>query len=227
MDNRTIKIAIAEDHEITRLGLKLALDQHPEFRVVAEAKDGEEGIKTALKVRPDVILMDLGMPGKDGIQATHEIKRQWPDAKIIILTSHEDSNDIFAALNAGAQGYCLKSVSESQLALAIQAVVNGAAWLDPCVSGRVLQAAQKGYNPTQPSSTSSMSTEEWALSPREIDVLKLVIDGLTNREIGQRLGLSADTIKTHIHHIMQKMSVADRTQVAVKALRLGLISNKA
>lgn len=222
MENRSIKIAIAEDHEITRLGLKLALDQHPEFHVVAEAADGEEGVKAALKVRPDIILMDLGMPKKDGIQATREIKTQWPEAKIIVLTSHEDSNDLFAALGAGAQGYCLKTVSEAQLVLAIQAVVDGAAWLDPSVSGRVLQAARNGYD----SPKTYSSSQDCPLSPREFDVLQLVIEGLTNREIGQKLGLSADTIKTHIHHIMQKMSVCDRTQIAVKALRQGLITSK-
>jgi NarL family two-component system response regulator LiaR len=218
----TIDILIAEDHEITRVGLKLTLEHIPGFRIVGEAEDGTSAVAKVVELKPHVVLMDIGLPLMDGIDATCKIKDEAPNTRVIMLTSHDNDRDIFAALGAGADGYCLKEVSGSQLAMAIRAVADGVAWLDPGVASRVLRAcatvqptnAQEGGK--QPSNTSQ-------LSQRELDVLRLVVEGLSNQEIADRLILSVETVKTHMRHIMEKLAVSDRTQAAVKAMREGLV----
>jgi NarL family two-component system response regulator LiaR len=223
-----IKIFIADDHEITRVGLKLTLQNVPDFKVVGEAEDGRETIRLVKELKPDVVLMDIGLPLIDGIDATGKIKDETPDTKVIMLTSHDSDRDVFAALGAGADGYCLKEVSGSQLISAIRAVADGVAWLDPGVASRVLRAC--ATNNPLPGSTEETNTKVLtagvpvsSLSQRELDVLRLVVEGLSNQEIATRLILSVETIKTHMRHIMEKMAVSDRTQAAVKAMREGLV----
>lgn len=216
----TIDILIAEDHEITRVGLRLTLEHIEGFKVVGEASDGRSAVEKVSELKPHVVLMDIGLPLLDGIDATCKIKEMTPATRVIMLTSHDNDRDIFAALGAGADGYCLKEVSESQLVMAIKAVADGVAWLDPGVASRVLRACAK-VSPQQ--EEQRMVTIAAPLSQREIDVLRLVVEGLSNQEIADRLVLSVETIKTHMRHIMEKLTVSDRTQAAVKAMREGLI----
>ncbi len=218
----TISIFIAEDHEITRVGLRLTLEQLTGFQVVGEAHDGKLAADRIVELKPDVVLMDIGLPTIDGIEATRRVKEQSPDAKIIMLTSHDSDRDVFAALAAGADGYCLKEVSGTQLAMAIRCVADGAAWLDPGVASRVLKACASGG--TQSSSADpAKAASPQTLSQRELDVLKLVVEGLSNQEIAERLVVSVETVKTHMRHIMEKLAVSDRTQAAVKAMREGIV----
>ncbi len=216
----SIDILIAEDHEITRVGLRLTLEHIEGFTVVGEASDGKSAVEKVSQLKPHVVLMDIGLPLLDGIDATCKIKETTPSTKVIMLTSHDNDRDIFAALGAGADGYCLKEVSESQLVMAIRAVADGVAWLDPGVASRVLRACAKV---TPHPDEQRMVTIAAPLSQREIDVLRLVVEGLSNQEIADRLVLSVETIKTHMRHIMEKLTVSDRTQAAVKAMREGLI----
>lgn len=221
-EEKNITILIAEDHEITRVGLKLTLKQFSDFSVVAEAEDGRSVISQAEKFKPRVILMDIGLPIMDGIEVTQKIKSKNPDIRIIMLTSHENDRDVFAALSAGADGYCLKEIAGAQLAMAIRTVAGGAAWLDPGVASRVLKASAMSLSPVASDSEQSLP-KTYSLSHREIEVLQLVVDGMSNQEIAERLTLSIETVKTHMRHIMEKMAVSDRTQAAVKAMRQRLV----
>ncbi len=207
------------------MGLKLTLEQNTGIRIVGEASDGKHGIDTVLAVKPQVVLMDIGLPNMDGIQATQTIKQLLPQARVIILTSHDNDRDIFAALAAGADGYCLKETPTTQLALAIRTVAEGAAWLDPGIAGRVLKASVVAGMPDPNKSGATTESRQLAarLSQREIDVLKLVVEGLSNQQIADRLVVSVETVKTHMRRLMEKLAVSDRTQAAVKAMRDGLL----
>ncbi|MBX9771782.1 MAG: response regulator transcription factor [Candidatus Obscuribacterales bacterium] len=220
--SETISIVIAEDHEITRVGLRLTLEQLDGFVVVGEACNGRQAIQEVLDKKPKIVLMDIGLPLMDGIEATRRIKADVPDTGIIMLTSHDTDRDIFAALSAGADGYCVKEVSSHRLAIAIRAVVDGAAWLDPAIANRVLRACATGGS-QMANSHEAEKSDHSPLSQREISVLSLIVAGLSNQEIAERLTLSVETVKTHVRHIMEKLAVHDRTQAAVKALRQGLV----
>lgn len=218
---------MVEDHEITRVGLRLTLEQSPDIEIIGEAADGKEATEAAIALRPHVVLMDIGLPSVDGIEATALIKKALPNTRIIMLTSHDNDRDIFAALGAGADGYCLKETATTQLVMAIKTVAEGAAWLDPGIAGKVLRASVMGAKPnSSPYTLSGADHQKVAgprLSQREIDVLKLVVDGLSNQAIAERLFLSIETVKTHMRRIMEKLAVSDRTQAAVKAMREGLL----
>ena len=218
----TISIVIAEDHEITRVGLKLTLEQMEGFQVVGEANNGKEAVEQVIEKKPNVVLMDIGLPLMDGIEATRRIKSEVPETGVIMLTSHDADRDVFAALSAGADGYCVKEVSSRRLAIAIRAIVDGAAWLDPAIASRVLRACATTVS-TPPGNTEVEKPDHSPLSQREISVLSLIVAGLSNQEIAERLTLSVETVKTHVRHIMEKLAVHDRTQAAVKALRQGLV----
>jgi len=165
--------------------------------------------------------MDIGLPGIDGIAATKIIKEKFA-TKVIMITSHENDEDVLAALSAGADAYCLKGATSAQLANAINSVMEGAIWLDPGVAKQVVNSISKrAQTRTQ---TPSTSTKAFGLSDREMQVLNLLVDGLSNAEMASRLFLSQETVKTHMRHIMEKLQVSDRTQAAVKALSKGLVS---
>lgn len=217
--NGTIRTLLVEDHEITRLGLRKALERLSEISIVAEAADGKTSVSKAIELRPDLVLMDIGLPEMDGIEATRLIKEALP-TKVIIITSHEGEDDVFAGLSAGADAYCLKGASPSQLANAIRAVMDGAIWLDPGIAKHVL--AQVNGRSAKPQLQLETTETTFGLSDREKQVLNLVVDGLSNQEIADRLFLSQDTVKTHLRHVMEKLRVSDRTQAAVKAIRCGL-----
>jgi DNA-binding NarL/FixJ family response regulator len=220
-----IKILVVEDHEITRVGLKLTLEQSDEIEIVGEASDGNQAVEASSELNPTVVLMDIGLPNIDGIEATGLIKKASPATRVIMLTSHDNDRDIFAALGAGADGYCLKETPTNQLVLAIKTVADGAAWLDPAIASKVLKASVMGALPAQTAGggTGKSGLQTSRLSQREIDVLKLVVEGLSNQAIAERLYLSVETVKTHMRRIMEKLAVSDRTQAAVKAMREGLL----
>lgn len=221
-EENPLTVLIVEDQEIARVGLKVILESTYKLNVIAVAQDGQDGVTKALSLKPNVTLMDIGLPVLNGIEATKKIKSENASLRIIMLTSHDDDSHVFAALSAGADGYCLKEAPASQLAMAIKAVAEGAAWLDPGIASRVLRSI--GSNKKERvEECDKNSVNPASLSTREYDVLRLVVDGRSNQEIADKLVLSVETVKTHMRHIMEKLAVSDRTQAAVKAMREGLI----
>jgi two-component system, NarL family, response regulator LiaR len=213
-----ISVLIVEDQIITRTGLRIVLEKVPDIDIVGEADCGLSAVSKAIELQPQVVLMDIGLPDIDGVEATRQIKQSLSTTRVVMLTAQEQEDHVFAALAAGADAYCLKNISTEQLSAAIRAVCEGAAWLDPGIASRVLR-----YMRSDTYTTVEQVKERFALSPREIDVLKLVVEGRSNHEIANILVVSPETIKTHVRHIMEKLAVSDRTQAAVKALRQGLI----
>jgi DNA-binding NarL/FixJ family response regulator len=202
-----------EDDPMIQLGLERILSAYPRFQIVEIADDGYLGVQAALKYRPDLIIMDIGLPRKDGIAATEEIKQKLPDVRVLMLTSHTDRTEVLAAMASGADAYCVKGASIDQMLAAIAAAEAGATYLDPQVARSVLE----NLKPPTPDLTVGNLTE------REMDVLKLLVEGKNNTEIGHDLYLSPNTVKTHVRGIMNKLAVDDRVQAAVVALRAGLV----
>ena len=212
MDSPALKILIVEDDPMMQLGLTQALEDYPNFTIVGQANDGYAGVEQALALKPDVIVMDIGLPRLDGIAATQEIRGQLPDVRIVMLTSHTSDTEIVAALSSGADAYCVKGADVERLVTAISAAQEGAVYLDPKIARRVIDHLKP---PTV--------TTIGQLSVRELDVLKLMVEGYSNPEIANALYLSPNTVKTHIRGIMNKLAVDDRVQAAVVALRAGLV----
>jgi len=217
-ESNSISVLIVEDQEIARVGLKVILESNHGIKVCGLAQDGQDAVAQVLELRPTVTLMDIGLPVLNGIEATKRIKQNDESLRIIMLTSHDDDRHVFAALSAGADGYCLKEAPAQQLVMAIRAVAEGVAWLDPGIASRVLKTIATGGAKEKEESALAA-----ALSTRELDVLRLVVNGLTNQEIADKLVLSVETVKTHMRHIMEKLAVSDRTQAAVKAMREGIV----
>lgn len=208
-----LRILIVEDDPMMQLGLEQSLMAHPQLEIVGQAEDGYLGVQAALKLKPDLVVMDIGLPRLDGIAATQQIKAALPETRVVILTSHQTDTEIIAALSSGADAYCIKGASVERLLSAIAAAVEGATYLDPQIARRVID----NLKPPSPSGNAAN------LSQRELEVLKLMVEGLSNPEIAQKLYLSPNTIKTHVRGIMNKLSVDDRVQAAVVALRSGLV----
>lgn len=216
----SIRVLIVEDHQMTLVGLKMLLQKNENLQIVGEASTGVEAVKQAASMYPDVILMDIGLPEMDGIEATQKIKQALPSARIIMLTSKDQEADVMAALGAGADAYCMKGITPDVLNAAIEAVNEGAAWLDPAIA-RVVLGKFKPNAGMLPSST--QAKEDCPLTAREMEVLKLIVDGLSNPEIAQALIITKATAKAHVHSILQKLCVDDRTQAAVLAMRQGYV----
>lgn len=267
----SINVLLVEDHQLTRLGLKVALHRTKDIHVIGEASNGQEAVTMAEKLKPDVILMDVGMPVMDGIQAASQIVSRDPSMKIIMLTQHDNDADIMASLAAGASGYCLKDVEPDRLYTAIRSVSTGDVWLDSAVASRVLKHysanAALASVPLDSAPASASASHDGSkndgsnndahsayvnsghsagdhelkenhdkgaetgidrpapesLSPRELEVIKLIVDGLSNQEISDKLVVSLATTKTHVRNILNKLAVDDRTQAAVHAMRRGLV----
>jgi DNA-binding NarL/FixJ family response regulator len=215
-----VKILLADDHNVTRLGIKFMLDESDEITVVGEAINGVEAVSLFAECRPDIVLMDVDMPELDGIQAAASIKRSFSEAKVIMMTSSKDKRHIFASLAAGANGYCTKDVTKARLLAAIKSVMAGDMWLDSSIANTILQLIP---DCSESESGSTAGKTEAPLTEREIEVLKLLVEGLNNTQIGKHLFITTDTVKTHIKHILDKLAVTDRTQAAVKAIKQGLI----
>lgn len=224
--DRIIKVLLVEDHTMTRMGLQLVLENAQGVELIDEAEDGLSGVEKAIELNPDVILMDIGLPEIDGIEATKKIREANLSAKILMFTSRDSENDVFAALAAGADGYIMKGVNPEQLTSAIKAVKEGTAWLDPAIAKMVL--GRLNQRPTQivsgsTSNEPSQFAKSCGLTAREMEVLELIVEGLTNPQIAERLIISRATAKAHVHSILQKLCVDDRTQAAVTAMREGLV----
>jgi NarL family two-component system response regulator LiaR len=210
-----ITVLIVDDHEVVRKGIRAYLETLSEFDVVGEAASGEEAIRLASELIPDVVLMDLILPGMDGVEATRRIKDLSPRTQIVVLTSYHEDEHIFPALKAGAISYILKDIKMDRLAEALQKAVNGEVMLHPRVAARVLHNLRGGK-----SGDLNPFTE---LTEREMEVLKLLANGLSNSRIAEQLFVSESTVKGHISNILSKLHLADRTQAAVFAWREGIM----
>ena len=211
----TTTILLVDDHKVVRQGVRAFLDLQPDLTVVAEAENGEEAVVQAGEHAPDVILMDLIMPGMDGVEATRRVKQVSPRSQVIVLTSYHQDEHIFPAIRAGALSYLLKDVEPLELADAVRKAAEGEAVLHPRVASRVVQeihgSRKDEFNPF---------TE---LSERELDVLKLIADGQSNNDIAESLVISPKTVKSHVSNILGKLHLGDRTQAAVYAWREGVV----
>lgn len=219
------RVLIVEDHQMTLVGLRMLLERNSDIEVVGEAVNGADAVQKAGSGNPEVILMDIGLPEMDGIEATQRIKKDHPGIRVIMLTSKDNERDVFAALAAGADAYCMKGISIESLTSAIEAVREGTAWLDPAVARMVLGRFQ-GSAPLSENSLpgpSEAALADCPLTSRELEVLKLIVDGLSNPEIAERLTITKATAKAHVHSILQKLCVDDRTQAAVLAMRQGYV----
>ena len=210
--SESIRVMIADDHQLVRQGLAALLSVKPGFEVVGQAKSGVEAIELAWSLEPDIILMDLLMPGMNGIDATREIKSKNPDARILIITSFAEDENVYQAIKAGALGYLLKDSSPKELLQAIDDVHNGRMSLHPNIALKLIDELNR---PTE-----SKTTEE-PLTEREVEVLKLVAKGHSNQEIADKLVVSERTIGAHVSNILSKLHLANRTQAALYALRKG------
>lgn len=210
-----LRVLIVEDDPMMQLGLEQALATHPQITIVGRAEDGYLAIDAALKLKPDLIVMDIGLPRLDGIAATQQIKAALPNVRVVMLTSHTTENEVIGALASGADAYCVKGTSVDRLLMAIAAAQEGASYLDPQVARRVMDHL-KPYNPGDVAAVGQ-------LSQRELEVLKLMVEGQSNPQIAAALYLSPNTVKTHVRGIMNKLAVDDRVQAAVVALRAGLV----
>ncbi|MGP0128297.1 MAG: response regulator [cyanobacterium endosymbiont of Rhopalodia musculus] len=210
-----MRILIVEDDPLMQLGLEQALSEYPDFEIVGQADDGYVGVQQALDLQPDLVVMDIGLPRLDGIAATKQIKDKSPQIHVVILTSHTLQTEVIAALSSGADAYCIKGASLERLLAAIEAAKDGATYLDPQIARLVLD----NLKPPTPELNQNIAL----LSERELEVLKLIVEGKSNNEIAEDLYLSANTIKTHVRGIMNKLAVDDRVQAAVVALRSGLV----
>lgn len=210
-----IRILVVDDHVVVREGLCALLGEWPDFQVVGQAGDGEQAVWQAKALRPDVILMDLVMPHKDGVAAIMEIKEEDPDARILVLTSFSEDRKAYDAVKAGALGYVLKDSSSDEVIEAIRDVYRGELALKPSLALRVIRELGR---------PSSLPPAENPLTDREVEVLQLVAQGLSNQEIGDRLKISERTVRSHVSSFLEKLHLANRTQAALYALREGLAS---
>jgi len=213
---------MVEDHKLLRVGLKAIFDEYPNLQVIGEAEDGLTAVKLTKELKPDIILMDIGLPGIDGIEATRRIKESNPEIKIIILTSHSDENEVMQSLAAGANAYAMKDIKTEYLIMVIESVNEGAIWLDPAIA-KIVREKNPSLLQGKPQSRSNFKAEHANLTEREYEVLKLVVDGKSNNEIANDLKISEHTAKAHVCNIIQKLVVDDRTQAAVKAIKEGLV----
>lgn len=207
--SETITILIVDDHPVVREGLRGMLSVQPDFEVVAQAADGAEGVRLAQRYRPDVVLMDLRMPVMGGVEATQAIRREAPECHVLVLTTYDSDTDIIKAIEAGATGYLLKDTPSAELYRAIRAAARGDSVLTPAIAARLITHVRRP------------AVEQ--LSAREVEVLALVKEGLTNKAIGRRLHISTATVKTHLIHIYGKLGVSDRTSAVTVALERGIL----
>ena len=213
---QTWRVLLVEDDPLMQLGLEQFFAKYAEYTIIGQAANGYRAVEMSLKLQPNLVVMDIGLPQMDGIEATKQIKASLPDTRVIMLTSHRSRTETIASLASGADAYCLKSTSLDGLLTAIAAAKEQAIYLDPNVAREVVKQLKltKNHNCKKPIGE---------LSARELEVLQLVVNGKTNSEIAQMLYISLSTVKTNIRSIMNKLAVNDRVQAAVVALRSGLV----
>ena len=209
------KILIVDDHEVVRLGLKSLLDQYPQYEVVSEASNADEAIQKVNELVPDIVLMDIRLPGKSGIEACEEITANHPDIKVIMLTSYAEDEMLFSSIKSGASGYVLKQINSEGLIQSLEAVARGEASLDPAVTQRVFQEVRRAVKGEEAASFSSLSQQEKM-------VLKLVSEGNTNKEIALALFLGEGTVRNYVSSILSKLEVSNRAEAAAYAVEHNL-----
>lgn len=210
-----IKLLLVDDHQMVRLGLSSYFSIQDDMEVIGEAEDGQEGVNQALSLRPDVILMDLVMDGMDGIEATKEILAQWPEARIIIVTSFIDDEKVFPAMEAGASGYMLKTSSASEIADAIRSAYEGDTVFEEEVTQKIIE---RDHMPQE-----YLLHDD--LTNRETEILQLIAQGLSNQEIADECFITLKTVKTHVSNILSKLDVSDRTQATIYAFKHDLVDD--
>ena len=235
-----IRVALIEDHDLTRVGIRTALQQRPEIEVVGEAANAHEGLKLLETSHPDIAIVDIGLPDKDGIELTRIIKSAQEDGarlntKVLILTLRDNKEAVLAAFAAGADSYCMKDISFDNLLEALRVTHGGNAWIDPAIARIVLQQAQQSSEATEAAvdtKTVAINAADaeydqmiaaYPLTERELEVLQLIVEGCSNALIAEKLYITVGTVKTHVRNILNKLCADDRTQAAVRALRSGLV----
>ncbi|UJZ88063.1 response regulator transcription factor [Heyndrickxia coagulans] len=223
----TVKIAIIDDHQLFREGVKRILEFEKTFEVVAEGEDGEEALGIIEKYHPDVVLMDINMPHQNGVEATRKLIEAYPETKIIILSIHDDESYVTHALKSGATGYLLKEMDSDALIEAVKVVAEGGSYLHPKITHNLVEEFRKLSNRYTPGGAyqqpPTVVPPLHLLTPRECEVLQLLADGKSNRAIGDALYISEKTVKNHVSNILQKLKVKDRTQAVVTAIKNGWV----
>jgi len=218
---KTIRVVIADDHAVLCAGLRMLLSAQPDMEVVDAASNGPEAVEAATRLKPDVVLMDISMPGGEGMTAIGEVLRGAPETRVLVLTMHESEALLRQALEAGAAGYVVKRAADTELVAAIRAVARGRQYIDPVMAGAVMSHAR---HRRKDDSGATMSESE-SLSPREEQVLRLVASGLTSREVGKRLGISAKTVETHKAHGCEKLGIHGRAALVRHAHERGWLDD--
>jgi DNA-binding NarL/FixJ family response regulator len=206
-NSKLIRILVVDDHFMVRMGLSASLNVEPDMEVVAEAGDSKAAIEAYRKHWPSVVMMDLRLPGTSGIECTAAIVQEFPDARILMLSTHSGEDEIYRSMQAGARGYIVKSIVREELLRAVREVYHGRQYLDPAVASRL---AERLSHPS--------------LTSRELEVLRMVAKGMVNKEIAGALNIAEVTVKLHVSHVLEKLEVKDRTQAATVALQRGIIS---
>ena len=236
----TIRVALIEDHDLTRVGIRTALQQRGEIEFVGEAANGSEGIKLLETSKPDVAIVDIGLPDIDGIELTRQFKKfkesnEDTPTKILVLTLQDNEDAVLAAFAAGADSYCMKNISFDNLLEALQVTNEGNAWIDPAIARIVLKQTKSNQQAAEPAALNKTVTinasepeysqliEAYPLTERELEVLQLIVEGCSNATIAEKLFITVGTVKTHVRNILNKLCADDRTQAAVRALRSGLV----
>lgn len=214
-----INVLLVDDQKLVRQGIQVLLETEEDIRVIGQAGDGQEALDMAARLKPDVILMDIRMPVMDGVTATRELSQRFPQIGVIILTTFDDDEYIFEGLKAGARGYLLKDISSEDMAAAVRTVAAGGALIQPSITRKVL--AEFSRLSTRPQSKADGLIDP--LTERELDVLRALAQGLSNREIADKLVITEGTVKNHVSNLIAKLNVRDRTQAILKAQELGLI----
>lgn len=218
-----LRILLVEDDELFRLGLLVRLQKESDIKIVAEATDGETAIEFVNQHQPDVVLLDVGLPGIGGVEACRQIKQQHPDLPVLILTSHSQKQLIERLIAAGASGYCLKGIEAENLILALRSIAAGASWWDAKSTAEIRATFANSVSETTPTSPPTLDNP---LTKREQEILALIASGKNNQEIAQILHIASGTVRVHVHAILQKLEVRDRTQAAVLAVQSGLVSQE-
>ncbi len=214
-----IKVLLVDDQKLVRQGIQLLLETETDMQVVGQAENGQEALSLAAQLRPDVVLMDIRMPVMDGVAATQALAQNHPEIGVIILTTFDDDETVFEGLKAGARGYLLKDISSEEMAAAVRTVASGGALIQPSITRKVLTEFSRLA--AAPPVKGGQLIE--ALTERELDVLRALSEGLSNREIAERLVITEGTVKNHVSNLIAKLGVRDRTQAILKAQELGLI----
>lgn len=225
MSKKNIKVTIVEDHDMTRMGLSFALSNSGEIEVAGTAADGQEGIEQAMQLKPDLVVMDIGLPTVDGIEATRKIKNSLPDMKVLMYTSRDNEDDILDSFQAGADGYITKGATSDQTIAAIKAVCDGQPWIDPAIARVVLSNIRKNSEIEGQAKGINYKKGKnlYGLTEREMEVLALLVEGLNNPQISKKLVITIATTKTHVHNILQKLYVKTRSKAVATAMKDGLV----